>query len=80
VTDFDGALWYSNRRVPILAVDAGTGERPLTRHGFKDATTDERQRWASRYQPENRDPPPSRIASPDWPCPAATACADAEGT
>jgi hypothetical protein len=46
----DGGLAYARERKPIFPVDSKT-KRPLTKHGFKDATTDENQirAWGKRW-------------------------------
>lgn len=43
------ALAYGRRRRPVFPVDSS--KRPLTEHGFKDATTDERtiRRWWTQH-------------------------------
>jgi Bifunctional DNA primase/polymerase, N-terminal len=46
----DAAIAYGRRRRPVFPV--GLDKRPLTAHGFKDATTDERtiRRWWSQHR------------------------------
>ena len=49
IPDFQkAALWYAKNGLPVFPLIPG-GKRPLNPHGFKDATTDEKQvrRWWS---------------------------------
>lgn len=56
----DAAVGYAHRRRPVFPV--GVDKKPLTRHGFKDATTDERT--AGRLWTEH---PSAGIATPTGP-------------
>jgi hypothetical protein len=56
----EAALGYGSRRRPVFPVDLA--KKPLTKHGFQDATTDERKigRWWTEH-------PEAGIATPTGP-------------